>query len=388
MTLQEGETIMTRGELECSSCATLVNASGAPACECPSPAFRLRNPTPPISALDFFHEDSSGRRWSASRRVFDVLPVEDQEHWEAKAAMDRERFEQQKRAYNATLQLEEDILTDQEAIDDCDCRNVENKIRAATQRQRCEQQWVRYRQDHRKFNERYKAPEQAVGPGQFHRFRHLPIEIQDQIYTHIFKSSQETSELRQWQLEFEAKRCESELRFSHTRPLDTRLLAVSREVYSAAVIKLYSTNRFVVDVSKASVLPLFIRDSTGVSPPRPTSRIKRWHVRLMYRDKTDTSVIQRQLVAVRNAMKQCTSLDEVRFTWIIIPNYWSELPPLMKLCEAMLNVFQNIRGVKKVIFAEPTKSIEKNQLLDEWGSINLVSEEARHAVKHSMESRP
>ncbi|KAL8646777.1 MAG: hypothetical protein Q9210_005937 [Variospora velana] len=379
---------MTRGESECSSCGTLVNASGAPACECPSPAFRLRNPRQPISALVLFHRDSPGRRWPVSRLAFNDLPVEDQEHWEAKAAIDRERFEQQKRAYNATLQLEEDILTDQEAIDDCDCGNGENDIRAATQGQRCEQQWVRYRQDHRKFNERYKAPEQAVGPGQFHRFMHLPIEIQDQIYTHIFRSSQDTSELRQWQLEFEAKRCSPELRFTHTQPLDTRLLAVSREVYSAAVITLYSTNRFVVDVSRASVLPLFIRDPTGVSSPRPTSRIKRWHVRLMYIDRVDTKVIQRQLVAVRNAMKQCTSLDEVRFTWITVPSYWNELPRLMKLYEAMLNLFQDIRGVKKVIFTEPTESIEKGRWLDEWGDINLISEEARNAVKASMECRP
>ncbi|KAL9011227.1 MAG: hypothetical protein Q9173_003911 [Seirophora scorigena] len=351
------------------------------------PHVQPREPGPPITALRLFHKHRPGHDWPASRRAFDALPAEDQEYWEEKAALDRERFERQKREYNAAIPLEEDILTDQEAIDECECGNAVDDIRSETQKKRCEQQWARYRQDHSSFKQGYQAPAQAIGPGQFHRFMDLPKEIQDQIYARLFESSPPTRELRQWQLGFEATDCGAELRFIHTQPADTRILAVSREVYYAALGNLYSTNYFVVDVSRASTLPLFVRDPTHLSPPRPTSRIKRWHIRLIYTDRLDTQTINRQLIAVRDTMKQCTRLDEVRFTWITVPAYWGELSVLTREYETLLRLFQEVRGVRKVIFTEASESLENKVWHDGWGDIHLANKEARESVKASMESQ-
>ncbi|KAI4093480.1 MAG: hypothetical protein LQ344_002893 [Seirophora lacunosa] len=351
------------------------------------PHVHCTEPRPPITTLRLFHNHRPGHDWPASRRAFDALPVEDQEYWEEKAALDRKRYEQQKREYNATLDLDEDILTDQEAIDECECGNGVNDIRLATQKQRCEQQWARYRQDHATFKQGYKAPAQATGSGQFCRFMDLPKEIQGQIYGRLFETSPRTRELRQWQLEFEATDCGAELRFTHTQPLDTRILAVSRGVYYAALGTLYSTNYFVVDVSRASTLPLFVRDPTHLSAPRPTSRIKRWHIRLIYTDRADTQTTKRQLIAVRDTMKQCTRLDEVRFTWITVPAYWAELSILTKEYETMLSLFNEVRGVRKVIFTEPSESLENKGWLDGWDDIHLANKEARESVKASMESQ-
>lgn len=390
--LQERYEQMAWGDAACTFCSTPVDVDGTLTCKCPSKIVFPKEPAAPATAVQLYYKNgplSHNRREAI--RAFDNLSAENRKFWNDKAAADRTRFEREKRAYNDILHLEEDILTDEEAEAECECGNGLNDLRVAMHRQRSEQQWSRYRKDHHKFNESYRASEQAVGPGCFHRFMDLPSEVRDQIYTHVMNSSWGNRGLRQWQLEFESNSENPDLRFTHMQPLDTRLFATNREVYAAALDTLYSTNCFIVEISRASDIPLFISFSTDLSPPRPTSRIKRWHIRLTFTDVLHKNTILPQLVAVRDVLKQCVVLDEIRFTWISVPGYWGEIPQLVKEYDAMLKLFRDLRGVRNVVFTKDPEEDEftkTNTWLDGWTDFRLASEEVRQSVKTSMESSP
>lgn len=379
------------GDEVCTFCDTPLDAEGKWNCECSSKLVYRKEPGRPATALRLFH-NSRPRPcdWRDSRRAFNDLSDEEYRYWTEESAAAREWFEQEKREYNAHLQLDEEILTDHEALAECECGNGMDYIMLTTQRRRSEQQWSGYRRDHYKFNESVKAPDQAVGPGHFYRFEHLPTEIRNEIYVHLLSGSYGTSRaLRQWQLEFESKGNDNELRFTDMQPLDTRILVANREIYNTALAVLYSTRTFIVDVSRASILPLFVQDPTGLSAPRPTSRIKRWHIRLTFTSGVYRNAIMRQLKSVRDVMKQCVRLDEVRFTWISVPPYWAEVPDLVREYDAMLKLFQDIQGVGQVFYTESfseTGPCKQKEWLDERGHLHLASKEVREAVKASMES--
>lgn len=98
-----------------------------------------KEPKLPASALQLFFEDrEQPRDWHDSLQMFDDLPVESRNLWQEKAAMDRKRFEQEKRDYNNTIQLDEDIHIDNEAIADCECGNGVEDILNSTRRKRCD----------------------------------------------------------------------------------------------------------------------------------------------------------------------------------------------------------------------------------------------------------
>ncbi|CAF9929997.1 MAG: hypothetical protein HETSPECPRED_007510 [Heterodermia speciosa] len=339
-------------------------------------AVELKSPAPPIRWFyNYERQKAHGKGYSARE-------------YEEKAAAVRERYEQMKRKYNDILGLEEDIVTDQEALDECECGNGANDIQVETERLRCEQNWARYRRDHPKFNQRHQASEHGVDSRCFNRFKDLPMEIKHQIYRHVLCGSQTGHEIRQWQLHYESRLNPFELRFTDLQPLDTRILAASREIYHSALHELYSGNTFIVDISKENATPLFVRDATGVLSPRPTSRIRRWHIRLSYADIADEDLIIPQMVAVRDAMKQCVYLEEIRFTWTCSSNGCPK--KLFQSYDSMLRKFADVRGVGKVIFTEELSKKELGRIdkwLDGWGSVpQLASQDVREAVKASMES--
>ncbi|KAI4132826.1 MAG: hypothetical protein LQ338_000530 [Usnochroma carphineum] len=328
----------------------------------------------------FYRNGPAPQNRQQAIRGYEYLSVEDRTVWETRAVADRARFEQEKRDYNNTIDLEEEINSDNEAMDDFECGNGVQGKRLATLKRRCEQQWARYRRDHPKFNQSYKAPEQAVGPGYLKRFMELPVEIRNQIYAYTLPSYRDGRALRQWQLTYEIDDIDDDdqLRFTDLQPLDTRILAVSREVYAGALDMLYSTNCFTVDIAMASALPLFIQDATGLSPPRPTSRIRRWHIRLTSADVRQLNITWPQLFAVRNVMKQCVHLDEVRFTWLSGPHlhYSGKVCRWIRKYDGMLKLFEDVRGVGNVVFTDTFSEAEPC----------LASEKVRKAVKASMES--
>lgn len=156
---------------------------------------------------------------------------------------------------------------------------------------------------------------------EFHRFQDLPPEIRVQVYSHVFDAPRSTKTLRQWQLEYESANIEAALRFTHLQPLDTRILAVSRKIYAEALEVLYSSRCFTINITRASVPPLFVREATGSVPPRPTSKIRRWHIQLTFTDISHKELVIPQVKLIHDVMKDCISLEEVRFSWISVPDY-------------------------------------------------------------------
>lgn len=379
---------MAWGEEKCTFCDAHLNSDGELSCDCSSKLVYRKQPIPPSSAVRlFFDQTPRNTSWSNAFTSFSALPLEDRLYWNNRYMDDRKRYEKEKREYNEALRLEEEILTDREAENECECRNGYADIRKELERRRCEQTWARYRRDHPKFKQALQAPDDDLGPGTFCRFADLPTEIRDQIYYYVFKGSNNATELRQWQLEFEAYGTEPEHCFTHLQPLDTRILAVSHRIYSEALEVLYCSNTFVVDVSKNDVLPLFVQDATGSQAPRPTSKIKRWHIILTF-----TNIAQdfaKAFQDLRDVMELCIRLDEVRFTWISIPRYWAELPALTTAYGKLLEPFKQLRGVGRVIFTEKHSKPEAEkhiQFLSEWEHVHLPSEDVRQAVKARMES--
>ena len=309
--------------------------------------------------------------------------------YEEKAVAVRKRYEQEKREYNDTLDLEDEILTDQEALNECECGNGANDIRVETERLRCEQKWTRYRRDHPKFNKGHHASEEGVDSRSFNRFNDLPVEIKNQIYQHVLCDSKVGGEIRQWQVHYESKGNPFELRFTDLQPLDTRILVASREIYNSALHQLYSVKTFVVDISDFTATPLFVRDATNFSSPRPTSRIRRWHIRLFYGQLTDKALIMPQIIALRDALKQCANLEEIRFTWMCSPVWRPASSDMIHSFDSMLKLFAVVHGVGKVIFTKKLSKRERermNKWLDGCRDIELASQEAREVVKAAMES--
>ena len=380
------------GEEKCTFCDAPTNKDGTLSCKCPSKLVYRKEPIAPASALRlFYNQDVKYNKWIDGLRAFDSLPAEGRSYWDQQAAADRKRFEQEKREYNDSLQLDEEILTDKEAENECECGNAVNDIRVALERRRCEQLWSRYRHDHHKFDKTITTTDHAVDPGKLHRFMDFPAEIRRHVYACLFQISSKSSGLRQWQLEFESEGIDPGLRFTHLQPLDTRILVINHQIYAEALDILYSSTCFVVDIAASSILPLFIRDSTGVLAPRPTSKIKQWHIQLHFSSSKHKDVIQSQLIAVRDAMKQCTRLDKVRFTWFTVPHYWEEIQELRPEYDAMLNLFRDVRGVGEVIYtARFSKDGPCRELkwLDRCSNISLPSENTRRTVRASMESAP
>ncbi|KAI4230762.1 MAG: hypothetical protein LQ349_006052 [Xanthoria aureola] len=381
---------MAWGDEKCMWCEKVVNRDLTSACQCHDRLTYRKEPEAPASAMRMYYDaEPRHTNWQLALQAFEKLPAKERRAWDAKADADRARFEREKMEYNDNLALDDELLTDKEEEGRMECGNAVAEVRQALQRRRCEQQWARYRRDHWAFSTHSRRD---VGPAAFHRFRDLPTEIRIQIYTHLFGARGRLEVLKQWQLEYESADTDPDLRFTHLQPLDTRILAASRQIHAEALDVLYSTRCFTVDVARASAPPLFIRKPTGVVPPRPTSKIKRWHIRLTFTDVLHKEFIIPQLHLVHDAMKDCIALDEVRFSWISVPDYWSEVLGLRREYDDMLSLFKDIKDVKKVVFTEgfdgDPSDVKKYQpaLLCGWDNMHLASENVRREVKTSMES--
>ena len=106
-------------------------------------------------------------------------------HYREKAAAVRESSEQEQMVYDESLNLEDDILTDQEDPDGCGSGTT--VVGVERERLRCEQNWARYRRDHPKFTQKHQASEVVNSRNSFHRFHDLPPEIKAQICRYVLR---------------------------------------------------------------------------------------------------------------------------------------------------------------------------------------------------------
>ncbi|KAL8788541.1 MAG: hypothetical protein Q9213_001614 [Squamulea squamosa] len=380
---------MAWGEVKCMFCDEIINGDGTSNCECRSRVTYRNEPEAPTSAMRFYYTEGPAHPcWTDALEAFERLSNEDRRHWEEKALADRTRYEREKMDYNDNLQLDEEILTDKEVENGMECENDHAYLRRAMQRRRCEQNWARYRRDHKKFKSLETVSRGNAVPTSFHRFRDLPPEIRIQIYNHVFNVWRTTKCLRHWQLVYESEDRDFDVRLTNL-PLDTRILTVNREIYAEALEVLYSSRCFTVDIHRTSVPPLFVQKATGSLPPRPTSKIRRWHVRLIFSHISHKDSITPQLELVRDVIKDCICLEEVRFSWFSVPHGWIRLPKLTRAYNGMLSMFKDVRGVKNVVFTESFDDDEREDmhlLLGGRGNIHLASHNVRQEVKASMES--
>ncbi|KAL9046606.1 MAG: hypothetical protein Q9214_000602 [Letrouitia sp. 1 TL-2023] len=328
-------------------------------------------------------------QWHDSVEVFRTLSERERTRWNSKAYDEMKRYEQEKEEFNQSLDLDEDIFRDPEFPDAP--RQIGNEYierDEGVQRLRCEQLWSRYRRDHERFNNTIRSPSSTTGPGCFHRFGELPVEIRDRIYEFALQSSRPKMGLRQWRLIYESNDYNPFplLIYTKLQPLDTRILAANRQVYLEALNILYASNSFVIDVTKETALPNFIARATGLEAPHPTSRIRRWHIKLVFTSVGDRPIISSQLDEIRKVMSHCLILEEVRFSWITVPHYWSELPQLVQEYDAMLESFCTIHGVGQVVFTEKFSGNETNDLpCNGFDNLELGSDEKRASVKARMQ---
>ncbi|KAI4205513.1 MAG: hypothetical protein LQ350_000292 [Teloschistes chrysophthalmus] len=307
---------MAWGEEKCVLCDAKVNGNGIFTCRCDTKLTYRKEPTAPLSApRAFFNGKQSNIGWGEAVELFYALSAEDRQQWEEKAALDLQRFEKEKMEYNRVLQLDDDIREE-------DCRDKVFEY----SRRRGEQRWARYRRDHPKFNPSVEAVGTSVGPCSSSRFLDLPRELRDRIYRHYFDEPRTRREFRQWQLVYEAYKVEPEMDFSETEPFDTRILAVNHQVYAEALDVLYShrTRCFVVDITKASVLPLFVRHATGTQAPRPTLKIRRWHVYINLTNRNQVTRMKSQLQQLCDVMEQSKKIEEITFTRETAHWHWEE----------------------------------------------------------------
>ncbi|KAL8661434.1 MAG: hypothetical protein Q9202_005616 [Teloschistes flavicans] len=381
---------MAWGEEKCALCDAKVNGNGDLTCNCDLKMIYRKEPIAPLSALRacFEAKRHGDLGWRETVELFYHLSAEDRQHWEDRAALDHQRYENEKMEYNTALQLDDEILTDAEAEKDCECGNGLMDLRSELQRRRCEQTWARYRRDHTSFNHSIQPPAGSLGQEKFFHLFDLPQEIRDRIYRHYFGSPGTCRELRQWQLEYEGYGVEPEINFTDLKPLDTRILAVNHQVYAEALDILYSCrmHHFLVDISKASVLPLFIRLATGTEVPRPTSRIKQWHLCITFTNLSQVTRMKSQIQQLREVMGQCSKIERVKFTWTTVPNHWNEIPSLEEAYGEMLEIFKTLRGVGRVEFADHLDSKRHGHHLRGWDNIRLADWRVNNAVRDAMTS--
>ncbi|KAL9576073.1 MAG: hypothetical protein Q9212_007409 [Teloschistes hypoglaucus] len=380
---------MAWGEERCALCDATVNGNGCLPCDCDPKIIYRKEPGAPVSALGLFSiQGHSDIHWREAIELFNRLSAEDREEWEEKARLDCQRYEKEKTEYNGILRLDDEILTDEEAEKDCECETDLMDMRRERQRRRCEQTWVRYRRGHPAFNKSVMPSAESVGPGNFPRFLELPQEIRDRIYRHYFNDRGICRELRQWQLEYECYKVDRDVVFIDLKPLDTRILAINHQAHAEALDFLYSYRKhcFVVNMSEASILPSFVRHSTGIEAPRPTSRIKQWHIYISFTDLRQVKRMTAQLQQLRNVMEQCNNIERVKFTWVTVPRHWHEVQGLEEPYGEMLEVFKSLRGVGRVEFTEHLENRKDGRFVRGWDNVRLADSRVNNAVREAMTS--
>ena len=263
---------------------------------------------------------------NAQKRKF----PEENEYLAASAQYDKEKIE-----YNQSLDLDEEIETDFEEEGDFPMDHKRGlaiaKVNDCLEERRCEQAWQRYRTDHHTFAQ---SPRDGTSPRTFHRFLDLPLELRNLVYT--FALPQAHHEVRQWQFIYEIGAIDG---FAGLRPLDTRLLAVNRQLCFEGLRTLYSSNTFVVDIDGCpDSMPLFIRKSLGSLDSSPTIYIRRWHLIIVFTHPAQKCRVLSQLQKVHDVMRQFKVLESVRFSWITISKTHDGYQQLQREYESMLSI--------------------------------------------------
>ena len=232
--------------------------------------------------------------------------------------------------------------------------------------------WNRYRRDHPKACGGALTPV----PAQPFAFLRLPIELRHRIYGMLL-----SHEVQVRQLEF------GNLNDAVWKPIDVRMFAVSKQMQVEAMAVFYQSNTFLVrcgDNWHSYELPLFIREASGMEPPRPAERIQRIHVQLGLARVVESMLVRPQLEHLCDILKNGKKLLEVKITaYGAGAGTGPHDQELDKAFDQLLECFTVLRDVTKVVFIDL-----QGQRLEPGSNYNPVVgtvEQARR-VKSIMES--
>lgn len=230
------------------------------------------------------------------------------------------------------------------------------------------QNWNRYRHDH---------PEACGGaltpvPVRPFAFLTLPNNLRNQIYGMLL-----AHEVQLRQLQF------GQPNIGAWEPIDVRIFAVSRQVHAEASATFFEENTFLVECRDnwhSYKLPLFVRESSGMDPPRPAERLRRVHVEVGLAKKVESVSVQPQLEQLCDVLKHCKLL-KLEIT-VMGPN--SRSPELDHEFDKLLECFTLVRNVTRVAFSDSYgHRLEHGQNYD---PIIGTTEQARR-LKSIMESK-
>lgn len=259
--------------------------------------------------------------------------------YEAQAAPDEARYLADLVDYNARMPLSPSVRSsDGDSEFDSDeyweytsDRHQENEER------RLAQIWNRYRRDHPKACGGALTPV----PAEPFAFLRLPIELRRRIYGMLL-----SRDVQVRQLEF------GSANDGAWEPIDVRIFAVSKQMHAEAIAVFYEKNRFFVRCSDnwhSYKLPLFIREASGMEPPRPAERVQRIHVQLGLAKKVECVLVRPQLEHLCDILKKGNKLLEIKITGL---GSGSRDPELDQAFDQLLECFTVIRGVTKVVFMD------------------------------------
>ncbi|KAI9759454.1 MAG: hypothetical protein M1835_000364 [Candelina submexicana] len=315
--------------------------------------------------------------------------------YEAKAEADHNRYHEELANYDVSLDLDDSYPPSQSdclhlssaAIDD------EGSAYGSDEQPHChehvaeaksKQRWCRYRVDHPAWNRLVKPARAIVLDGPF-RFLDLPVEIRTCIY----------------KLLLTAPKTVSANMGDHSWPFDTRLLAVSRQVYKEALSAFCSSNYFHVETginNNYNFRESFMKSSTGTEPPYPTALIRHWDIRIFCNPHWDTDTtlpqMEAQLKTLAGTLKSCRKLDEIKIlSFRQAPfdhatagssNYLGPRDrETDRLFDPLWDILGSVNGVGRAVFTNPE---EEFCGLGLNAHTDLGSPEKRMEVKALMES--
>lgn len=241
-----------------------------------------------------------------------------------------------------------------------------------TSRRSVAQSWGRYRSDHPKAcgGARFKKVPKKPFP-----FLDLPFELRETIYTMLLVQKRPLV-----QVQVDDRRVENR------RPIDVRIFAVCKQVFAEAVKVFYRINTLSVEINEQISrishdhdLPLFIRASTGSEAPRPTARLQKVNLSIVFRWPESVRWTEEVWRSVCAVLAKCTKLTEVR----IGAGCWREYADdaMDREWDRMLEAATMITGVERVIFPDGRSFF--------WSEIwRIGTPEKAALVKKIMEAQP
>ena len=284
--------------------------------------------------------------------------------YQARATADEDRFSKETVTYGARIPLSPSVhASDGESESEETGDASRNERITENKRRRTEQRWARYRLDHSK----------ACGgslnsvPAKPFNFLGLPVEIRDRIYEMVLKR------------EVAVKPDLNDPK----GPIDVRIFAVSRQVYTEATEVFYRVNTFAVRIKDWN-LPTFVLESAGKRVHHSVKLIRKMHIWIFFRWVIEDRRILNIFKALAAMLSRCENLTDLKITSATaLPRH---NPNQVQNFGSWLECFAVVRGVKNVRFTDQVDLDELFKMDNFMQYVAVGTEEQELRMKRIMES--